>query len=228
MEPQTKEKFNWSRFGITVGLVLLAAFVVGGTTWYIMDQNAKDIKSSNDKSISALQSQIDTLNKKIADSSNTTTDSTTDSANSTTSVTANWKIYTNTSFDFTAKYPTDYFFSEATPVEISAAGDLFFVNFYNNAYKTSPDTTSPLKVEVFTNTGDDLKTWIAFNYKGTGDTITSKTVNGMVGYTFSYYPDSSNTVMTGFATTKNGKYYSVTAKTATDNFTNFLTALTIN
>lgn len=63
MEPNEKPKFEWQRMLITTGIVLLAALVVGGATWYVMDKSAKEIKTANDQSVAALQKQIDDLNK---------------------------------------------------------------------------------------------------------------------------------------------------------------------
>ena len=56
-----KPKFNWQRMLITSGFVLLAALVVGGTTWYVMDKSAKEIKTANDSSVASLQKQINEL-----------------------------------------------------------------------------------------------------------------------------------------------------------------------
>lgn len=60
MDPE-KPKFDWQRTLITTAIVLFAALVVGGTTWYVMDKSAKTIKTANDESVAALQKQIDEL-----------------------------------------------------------------------------------------------------------------------------------------------------------------------
>jgi hypothetical protein len=80
MEPNEKPKFNWQRLLITIGIVLVTAGVVGGTTWYLLDKSAKDIKTANDKSISELQKQIDEL--KASKNSSTTSTETTPSTTS--------------------------------------------------------------------------------------------------------------------------------------------------
>lgn len=64
MDEQPKSSFDWKRSLITVAILLVTAGVVGGTVWYIMDQNAKDVAASNAKSEAALQKQIDELNAK--------------------------------------------------------------------------------------------------------------------------------------------------------------------
>jgi hypothetical protein len=56
-----KPKFNWQRMLITLGIVVATAAVVGGTTWYIMDKNAKDVQATNEKSAAELQLQADEL-----------------------------------------------------------------------------------------------------------------------------------------------------------------------
>ena len=56
-----KPKFNWQRMLITAGIVVFSALVVGGTTWYVMDKSAKEIKTANDSSVVSLQKQIDEL-----------------------------------------------------------------------------------------------------------------------------------------------------------------------
>lgn len=194
--------------------MLFCAAVAGGSWYFLSTQSADSYQS------------LLKFGKKEKKEETTTTPTTTDE-------TANWKTYNNTTYGFSVKYPTDYFFSEATPVEIKAIpNEVFFVNFYNNDFKIKPDVTAPLKVELITNSGDDLKNWIAFFYKGTGSgassTIKAKTVNGLSGYTFDFYPDDSGKKMTGFATTKNGKYYSITASSSTSIFNNFLNSLKIN
>ena len=64
MDPE-KPKFNWQRMLITSGFVLLAALVVGGTTWYIMDKSAKEISTANDTSIAAMQKQINSMEETV-------------------------------------------------------------------------------------------------------------------------------------------------------------------
>jgi hypothetical protein len=60
-EIETKEILNWQRLATTVGIVLVTAAAVGGTVWYLMDQNAQNIADSNAKSISEIQKQVDEL-----------------------------------------------------------------------------------------------------------------------------------------------------------------------
>lgn len=77
--------------------MLVAALVVGGTTWYVMDKSAKEIQQANEDSIAALQKQID-------DQEVTTTTTTT----KTTDPTTGWKTFTQNLFKFTLKYPDKY------------------------------------------------------------------------------------------------------------------------
>jgi hypothetical protein len=95
-EIETKEILNWQRLAVTVGIVLVTAAVVGGTVWYLMDQNAQSIADSNKKSTSVLEKQV----SELKGSSTTTAAPTTDQ-------TAGWKNYTDSTFGFTFKYPAN-------------------------------------------------------------------------------------------------------------------------
>jgi|GEM_PF-1974231 len=61
MSEETNEKPNWQRLLITLGIVLFAVLVVGGTTWYVMEKSAKEVQTANEKSVAELQKQIDGL-----------------------------------------------------------------------------------------------------------------------------------------------------------------------
>lgn len=61
MEPSEKSKLNWQRLLITLGIVLFAVLIVGGTTWYVMDKSAKEVQTANEKTLVELQKQIDEL-----------------------------------------------------------------------------------------------------------------------------------------------------------------------
>ncbi len=69
------KKVDWQRLAITIGIVLVTAAAVGGTVWYLMDQNAKSIADSEKKSVASLQAQIDEL--KSAAVKTTTSETTT-------------------------------------------------------------------------------------------------------------------------------------------------------
>lgn len=66
MSEETKGKLNWQRLLITSGFVLLAALVVGGTTWYVMDKSSKEVATANKTSVETLQKQVNTLEKAAA------------------------------------------------------------------------------------------------------------------------------------------------------------------
>ncbi|NTU69919.1 hypothetical protein HGB13_03820 [bacterium] len=56
-----KEKLNWRRLLITIGLVLLTAGVTGGGVWYFMDQ----VNQTQKKTLDSMQAQIDKLNETV-------------------------------------------------------------------------------------------------------------------------------------------------------------------
>jgi hypothetical protein len=107
-EIETKEILNWQRLAITIGIVLVTAAAVGGTVWYLMDQNAQNIADSNAKSISEIQKQVDEL--KSSKVTNTVADS-------------NSKTYSNSKFGISFSYPKAWTLSSD-----NADGPSFTVN----------------------------------------------------------------------------------------------------
>lgn len=67
-----KPRFNWKRLVITTGIALIVAGVIGGTVWYLMNQQAKRVADSNAKQVADLEKQIEDLKKA---KTTTTTDS---------------------------------------------------------------------------------------------------------------------------------------------------------
>jgi|GEM_PF-1742393 len=108
MEP-VKPQFNWQRMLVTLGIVLFAALVVGGTTWYVMDKSAKEIKAANDESVATLQKQIDDLSAKKISATPTTTP--------TTPPTTTLKTYTHKSPAFSLQYPATQTMTGDTPAD---------------------------------------------------------------------------------------------------------------
>ncbi len=93
----------------TVLFVLASALVVGSATYYLVSSKAKTDKA-------ALQTNYDTLNKKVADlekaAATSSTPTTTPPASSDTTTTdplASWKTYTNTRFAYSIKYPNTWY-----------------------------------------------------------------------------------------------------------------------
>jgi hypothetical protein len=73
---------------------VLTALIIGGGTYYFTTN-----KANTDKA--ALQTTIDSLNKKLADLQNS-------AATTAADPTADWKTYANTDFNFSLKYPLTY------------------------------------------------------------------------------------------------------------------------
>lgn len=103
MEPQENKKVNWKRLSIMVAIVLVTALAIGGTTWYLMDQNAKKDKEASDKQAQELQKQID------ASKQTTTTIKPTEA----TDETANWKTYSSVDLNISFKYPASWSLKES-------------------------------------------------------------------------------------------------------------------
>ncbi len=79
---------------IFITIIITAAIIGGGGYWY-MNKKANDDKAK-------LQSQIDDLNKQVAELKATS------STSATTDETANWKTYTNSTYGFSFKYPANF------------------------------------------------------------------------------------------------------------------------
>lgn len=66
MEPielNEKTKLNWKRLLITIGIVIITASAIGGSVYYVMNQQAQKDKESAEKTAQDLQKQIDDLKK---------------------------------------------------------------------------------------------------------------------------------------------------------------------
>lgn len=108
----------WKVFiGIAVTLI-----VAGGGTYYYMNQKLENEKSD-------LQSQINELNKQIEDLQATQTTAPADSdTDETAGETAGWKTYTNSTYGFSFKYPSEKYeiLSNTYAVQdTSKAGDFY-------------------------------------------------------------------------------------------------------
>jgi hypothetical protein len=63
-ELEGKKKFNWTEFIAVTLLVLLSAVVAAGLTWYIMDNQLRDVESQNDAAVASYQARIAALETK--------------------------------------------------------------------------------------------------------------------------------------------------------------------
>jgi uncharacterized protein YxeA len=139
MEPNElneKPKFNWQRSLITVGIVIVTAGVIGGTTWYVMNQQAKTDKTNTDKQVSELQKQVADLQK----TQTKTTTTTPTPATTTTDPTAGWKTFSNSDYHFALKYPTDWTATTLTAgVRLTKNGQYFDVIGWNNPSALTTD-----------------------------------------------------------------------------------------
>lgn len=61
---EERKKFNWTEFIAVTLLVILAAVVAAGITWYIMDNQLRDEQSDRDAQVASYQARINALEEK--------------------------------------------------------------------------------------------------------------------------------------------------------------------
>ncbi len=128
MEPNElndEPKLNWKRLLITVGIVIFTAGAIGGSVYYVMNQQAQKDKESAEKTAQDLQKQIDDLKK----TETTTATPTTTTTQTTTDETANWKTYSNSSAKISFKYPSIW---SITNEEFTSKGGVVTFNAGNS------------------------------------------------------------------------------------------------
>lgn len=94
-----EHKFNWTRLLITVGIVVLTTVAVGGSTWYVMGEQAKKDKEATERQIQALEKQV---------KENSTASESVKTEGAKKDETADWKTYTDKKGKYTIKYPTSW------------------------------------------------------------------------------------------------------------------------
>ncbi len=92
---ETKEKVNLRRLVITIVLVLITAIVVGGLVWFLMDRQAKQTQSDNEKSLKELENTIGKTKTQENEPETVVTDEF-----------ASWKTFYGPGF--TIKYPGEW------------------------------------------------------------------------------------------------------------------------
>jgi len=97
MEQEVKN--NWLNLFLIMVIVIFTAVVIGGSIYYVMDQQIKINKAEADSTVQDLQGQINEMKK--AQTSNSTSTTIADP-------TSNWKTYTDSNFGFSFKYPSDF------------------------------------------------------------------------------------------------------------------------
>jgi type II secretory pathway pseudopilin PulG len=133
-ELNEKPKFNWKRLLITIGIVIITAGAIGGSIYYVMNQQATKDKKTADKQAQDLQKQIDDLKKAQESKTNTTATP----IATTQDETASWKTYTNQPYGFTIKYPADWILQDGLSVKLSKGNQAMFITPLNNSYKDNP------------------------------------------------------------------------------------------
>ncbi len=90
-------KINWQRIIITVGIVLIVSCALSISVWYLMNEQSKKDKATNDQKVEVLQKQIDELRDSESNSNNK------DSKIS--SIDSDWNLYTNYNDGYSIKIP---------------------------------------------------------------------------------------------------------------------------
>jgi type II secretory pathway pseudopilin PulG len=85
---EQKQKSGWKMPLIVAAIAIIAAVLAGGVTWYLMNQSQNSLRADNDKSVAALQKQINDLKK-----AQTTVPAPT-------TATTDWHTYKNTDYGF--------------------------------------------------------------------------------------------------------------------------------
>jgi hypothetical protein len=107
------EQTNMNSMWKMVLTVLVTALVIGGGTyWYVNDKATTD-KAALQTTIDGLNANVTALNKKVADLTPSTT--TTPSTPTTTDPTADWKTYANSTYSYSFKYPTNWEVAKVSP-----------------------------------------------------------------------------------------------------------------
>lgn len=149
---------------IIITIVLTSAVVGGGTYYFVNSKAEKDKKELN--------SQISDLNNKISAAQTaldqTTTPTTSTGTTATTDETANWKTYTNDTYNYSIKYDTGWTVA-ADQGKGSEPNRLSWVELQNKA--TFGDAS--IVIEVLKNTYSDINAWAqAMNNNDLGATYT--------------------------------------------------------
>jgi len=160
----------------TIWIVLISfvatAIVVGGGTYYYINHRATTDKNN-------LQAQINTLNSKLTAAGKSLADTqaanqaaaSTAAATVSTDPTANWKTYTNTTYNYSIKYPSNLILSE-----YSKEG----VGFYQTAPSSGYEVAAYVSISVIKLGDQTFAQYLASETASSSrNSITDATVNGL-------------------------------------------------
>ncbi|TSC92370.1 MAG: hypothetical protein CEN89_735 [Candidatus Berkelbacteria bacterium Licking1014_7] len=130
--------------GMVIGIAVIVAIVFGGGAYAYVNNKATKEKDDLNAQITELQSQVSSA--AIA----TTTPSSTTSA--TADATANWKTYTNSTYGFSFKYPSDWTATESTTYPgalISVGVDTPSRKVTNKCHEDGCDSPNSMSVHYY-------------------------------------------------------------------------------
>lgn len=153
--------------GMVIGIAVLVAIVFGGGAYAYVNNKAEKEKKDLSAQITELQSQVS--------SGTVATTTTPSSSTSATDETADWKLYSNSEFGFSVKYPSSY-----SAINASSYSDNDGVHISSSASVTSgPHTVSIEAHQV----SDSLDSYIASRSKDqTFSEATKTTLAGLAAY----------------------------------------------
>ncbi len=175
---------------IAVFVMLLVTTIAVGGVWYYMDQQAKkDKAAAAEETIQDLRNQINGVN-------NTGEETTV----GTVSTTADWKTYTNSEYNFSIKYPSNFY--------VTVGGlnpdNTFSVYFQNVKYQNVEAESPQIGLTLFPKKATDLGLWI----KNSPEYFTDVTDFAQSSIIDGYYFKSSGMVINeNYATQNSAKTY---------------------
>ncbi len=131
--------------------VIITAGLVGGGGYYYLNQKAEDEKAVLQEQIDVLLDQV-TLLKKTS-TATTTDDSTSSSSSATSSTSDDWKVYTNSTYNFTITFTDLWSRYDIAAEKLTGSEYIYwvYVPTTDESYSfDKPGYVAPIAISVFT------------------------------------------------------------------------------
>jgi len=219
--PSSKTKYII--FGV---LILFILIILGGGTYYLGVAKQQSIMQKNNKVVTATVTPSETPISSLTPIPSSSSNPTLTSA-PTTDPTINWKTYANTKYEFSFKYPPNFFVDEQDNQDPGAEIDSIFVtNFSSSDLFSSPPRKNPSDSDVFQmniyydrRINTDLQTEKSLNYRDTSvlhNTFSDYSVGGEPG--FKFVQTATLSTVFGVITVHNHKVFSFSLRNETPEF----------